>query len=169
MDVAIVPIGPEHVEGFHRCLDVVARERAYLAFLEAPPLESTRQFVENNIAKGYPQFVAIADGIVGWCDIIPKERPTHAHCGVLGIGLLPHFRGRGNGTALIRAALNDARRLGLVRIELTVHADNARALALYERVGFTREALLKDAVRIEGQYKDLILMAIIDRSVGQSR
>jgi hypothetical protein len=76
-------------EGFHDAVDCVARERKYLAFLEAPPLASTRQSVMNNIANGYPQFVAVADGtVVGWCDVIPKERPVHAHCGVLGIGLL---------------------------------------------------------------------------------
>jgi hypothetical protein len=34
----------------------------YLAFLEAPPLDRTHQFVMNNIAKGYPQFVAVAGG-----------------------------------------------------------------------------------------------------------
>ena len=88
------------MEGFHRAVDFVARERKYIAFLEAPPLDSTREFVMNNIAMGYPQFVAVAGGeVVGWCDLIPKSRPIHAHCGVLGMALLPPFRGRGHGTA----------------------------------------------------------------------
>ena len=55
----IVPITAHHVEGFHRALDFVARERRYLAFLEAPPIESTRAFVLNNFEKGYPQLVAL--------------------------------------------------------------------------------------------------------------
>jgi RimJ/RimL family protein N-acetyltransferase len=158
-------LGAEHVEGFHRAVDFVARERKYLAFLEAPPLDSTRQFVMNNIAKGYPQFVAVAGGdVVGWCDVIPKSRPIHAHSGVLGMGLLPPFRGRGHGAALIDATLREARRLGLVRFELTVHADNERAIALYERVGFKTEGTMKDAALIDEQYKDVILMAFVDRS-----
>ena len=165
MEPTIERIAPEHIEGFHHALDCVARERKYLAFLEAPPLASTRQFVMNNIANGYPQFVAVADGtVVGWCDVIPKEHPIHAHCGVLGMGLLPAFRGRGLGAALTSATLTEARRRRLVRIELTVHADNSRAVALYERIGFKTEGLLKDAVRLDGRYKDLILMAIVDRS-----
>jgi len=164
MDVETVPITAEHVEGFHRCVDFVAHERKYLAFLEAPPLDSTHQFVMNNITKGYSQFVAIFDGnVVGWCDVIPKNPPVHAHSGVLGIGLLPAFRGRGNGFALIDATINDARSRGIVRIELTVHADNARAIALYNKAGFKTEGLLKDAVLIDSEYKDLILMAIVDR------
>ena len=163
MQVEIARIAAEHVEGFHRAVDFVARERKYIAFLEAPPLDSTREFVMNNIAKGYPQFVAVAGGeVVGWCDLIPKSRPIHAHCGVLGMALLPPFRGRGNGTALIQATLSEARRIGLVRFELTVHADNERAIALYKRFGFKKEGTMKAGALIDGHYKDVILMAIVN-------
>jgi RimJ/RimL family protein N-acetyltransferase len=164
MEVEITRIAAEYVEGFHRALDFVARERKYLAFLEAPPLERTRQFVMDNIAKGYPQFVAVAGGeVVGWCDVIPKSRPIHAHSGVFGMGLLPPFRGRGHGASLIQAALSEARRIGLVRFELTVHADNERAIALYKKVGFKKEGTMKEAALMDGQYKDEILMTIVDR------
>jgi len=163
MEVKITRITAEYVEGFHRAMDFVARERKYLAFLEAPPLDRTRQFVMNNIVKGYPQFVAVASGeVVGWCDVIPKSQPIHAHSGVLGMGLLPLFRGYGYGAALIQATLSEARRVGLVRFELTVHADNERAIALYKRVGFEKEGTMKCAALIDGNYKDLILMAVVD-------
>jgi hypothetical protein len=49
--VEIVPIAQDHIESFHRALDFVARERRYLAFLEAPPLESMRAFVLDNISR----------------------------------------------------------------------------------------------------------------------
>jgi RimJ/RimL family protein N-acetyltransferase len=163
MDVAIRPISADHVEGFHRALDHVARERKYLAFLEAPALAETREFVMNNIAKGYPQFVAIAGGdVVGWCDVIPRNRPLVAHCGVLGMGLLPPFRGKGNGAALINATLTEARRKSIMRIELTVYANNKPAIALYKRVGFKREGRLRCAVLLDGHYMDMTLMAIIN-------
>ena len=57
--IAILPFAPEHIDGFRRTLDIVARERKYLSFLEAPPLEATREFVLNNIARRNPQFVAL--------------------------------------------------------------------------------------------------------------
>ena len=86
----IVPIAEGHIVGFHRALDFVARERRYLAFLEAPPIESVRAFVRDNIARNYPQLVVLSAGeVVGWCDILPKSRPVHAHVGVLGVALLP--------------------------------------------------------------------------------
>lgn len=49
--VTIEPIRAEHVESFHRALDTVSRERKYLTFLEAPPLEAMRAFVQDMIEK----------------------------------------------------------------------------------------------------------------------
>ena len=163
MAVEIRPIGPNDIEGFHRAVDAVARERKYLAFLEGPPLESARAFVLDNIARGNPQFVAIAEGeVVGWCDVVRNSRPVHAHCGVLGMGLLPEFRGRGHGRPLIEAALRSAVTSGFSRVELMVHADNGRAIALYERVGFVREGIKRRATCIDGRFDDTIMMAITE-------
>ncbi|TIV76670.1 MAG: GNAT family N-acetyltransferase, partial [Mesorhizobium sp.] len=73
--VAITRIAPGHIESFHRALDLVARERKYLSFLEAPPLDQTRRFVLDRIAAGDPGFVAVVRGeVVGWCDISRLER-----------------------------------------------------------------------------------------------
>jgi GNAT superfamily N-acetyltransferase len=98
--IDIVPISAGHIDSFHQTLDVVARERRYLAFFEAPPLETTRAFVLDMIGHGYPQFVAVTENgdVVGWCDVTPKSRPIYAHAGVLGMGLLPQFRHQGLGT-----------------------------------------------------------------------
>ena len=163
-EIDIVPIAEQYIDSFHRALDTVARERRYLTFLEAPPLDSTRAFVRDMIANGHTQFVAVADGaVVGWCDIRRHSQPVHAHGGALGMGILPAFRGKGLGERLIRTTIKDAQAKGLVRIELNVHADNARAIRLYDRVGFVREGIGKDFVCIDGRYIDVISMAIVRR------
>lgn len=160
--VEIVPIAADHIESFHRALDFVARERRYLAFLEAPPLEATRAFVLDMINHGHPQWVALSAGeVVGWCDVTPKTRPIYAHGGVLGIALLPPFRGQGIGKRLILRTLEAARAFGLSRVELTVRENNASAIALYKRVGFDVEGLQRRAVRVDGVYEDVICMAAL--------
>ena len=160
--VEIVPITEEHIESFHQPLDFVARERRYLAFLEAPPIDSTRAFILNHIRQRYPQFVAISAGkVVGWCDVTPKSRPIYAHCGVLGMGLLPRFRGQGIGTRLILRTLHAARARGLSRVELAVREDNANAIALYEKVGFVTEGLQRNGVLVDGVYENVVEMAIL--------
>ena len=160
--VEIVPMAPGHIESLHRTLDFVARERRYLSFLEAPPIELTRAFVLNNIKCRYPQYVAVTAGeVVGWCDVTPKERPIYAHGGVLGMGLLPPFRGRGIGTKLIWSVLAAARRAGMHRVELTVRETNAGAIALYRKAGFVVEGLQRDAVHVDGIYENVICMALL--------
>jgi RimJ/RimL family protein N-acetyltransferase len=161
--IQVLPIAPEHVPGFWRALDVVARERKYLVLTEAPPIESTREFVMNNIAARNPQMVALAGGeVVGWCDVRREHWPAHAHCGTLGMGILPAFRGKGLGRRLMEAALAAAHEEGFVRIELTAHADNLRAIALYEKLGFQREGVTRDSVCFDGRFVDSVVMAWID-------
>jgi ribosomal protein S18 acetylase RimI-like enzyme len=162
MEYRISPIAEQHIEGFRAVLDCVARERRYLAFLEAPSPEDTAGFVRRNIRKGYPQSVALIEReVVGWCDILPIDRPIKAHGGVLGVGVLPKHRGRGIGTALIRATVERARAVGLTRVELAVREDNARAIALYETLGFIHEGVKRNAVRLDGKYENLVCMGLL--------
>lgn len=161
-DIQIEPIGEEHIESFHRTLDSVARERKYLSLLEAPPLEETRKFVLTMIRDGNAQFVALSAGdVVGWCDVRRHFFPVHAHRGSIGMGMLPAFRGQGLGRRLLDATVAKARETGIRRFELSVHADNERAIKLYEKVGFVREGVSKEAVFIDGHHIDVINMALI--------
>jgi len=160
--VAIVPLAIGHIESFHHALDIVSRERKYLSFLEAPPLDQARAFVMDRLRRGDPGYVAIVrDEVVGWCDITRHDRPIHAHRGTLGMGILPAYRGHGLGLKLINATVAQARRDGFVRVELFVHSDNARAIALYEAMGFVLEGRLKNRVALDdGSYKDDLLMGL---------
>ena len=162
--VRIEPITLDHVEGYRRALDVVARERKYLTMLEAQPEPDTLRFVKSNLENGNPMMVALAgDKVIGWCDVRREFFPSRAHRGTLGMGLLPEWRGRGLGQRLLEATLAQARRSGFKRIELDVYADNLRAIALYEKAGLVRERLLRDATLIDGVFRDAILMAIVER------
>jgi len=161
-DFKIVPITEEHIHGYREAVDKVARERKYLAFLEAPPYEMSRAFVLENINTNRPHFVAIADDlVVGWCDISSLHRPVFAHSGSLGIGVIAGYRGLGIGEALMRAALQKAKESGLTRIELTVRENNANAIALYTKIGFVVEGLHPNAVRVDRQYENHISMGLI--------
>lgn len=143
-------------------LDSVARERRYLLFLEAPPPDEVDKFVRRSIAERYPHYVAlVAEQVVGWCDVLPIDRPTRAHNAVLGIGVLAEVRARGIGTALLREALRAARAFGLTRVELGYREGNSGVAALYERFGFVREGVLRKGVRLDGAYEDLICMALL--------
>jgi RimJ/RimL family protein N-acetyltransferase len=163
--IQIVPIAEEHIESLHRCFDAVARERKYLARVQAPPLESVRQFALKSIESATIRLVALSQEgnqtrVVGWCDISPVEREGFTHRAKLGMGVHKDFRRRGIGTRLINEAIGRAKEKGLERIELGVFASNTPAIKLYEKAGFIIEGVKKKARKLDGVYDDLIQMAL---------
>ena len=160
MAVEIVPIERKHIAGFRDVLDGVARERRWLAFLEAPPMPRVRSFVLNGLRNGMTQFVAVDDArVVGWCNVNPKTHETLRHSGVLGMGVSASHRGGGVGSALRRAPLEAASASGIVRVELIVRADNAAAIRLYAGHGFEAEGRMRDYMVVDGRAYDALQMA----------
>jgi ribosomal protein S18 acetylase RimI-like enzyme len=161
MKVDIAPLREEHFAQLRGVLDAVAREGRYLVFLKAPAVEDTLAFYRSIIERDCPHFVALAaERVVGWCDVLPTHGESRAHVGILGIGLLPEFRGCGNGAALMAAAIDRAWEKGFTRIELTVRADNVRAKRLYERFEFLLEGTHRGAFRVAGEYFDSFSMGL---------
>ena len=152
-----------HVESFRDAVDEVAREGRFLAALEAPPLESAHEFVSGNINGGNPQFVAVTETeVIGWCDIVPKERAAFRHVGVLGMGVRKKYRGQGIGTQLLDMTVAAAWEKEIKRIELVVRVDNAGAKTLYDRAGFMVEGVLRKDLYIGDEYHDSYLMALLN-------
>ncbi|MDT7837123.1 GNAT family N-acetyltransferase [Aquabacterium sp. OR-4] len=160
--IRIAPITLAHAASFHACLDTVCREKRYLAQLHAPPLEKVEGFVRDSVAGDVAQFVALdGERVVGWADIFPAWAHALQHCGRLGMGLLPEYRGAGLGEALLRTCVAKAWAKGLARIELEARADNQRAIRLYERAGFEHECLKPRALRFDGVYFDAVQMRLL--------
>lgn len=71
-------------------------------------------------------------------------------------------RGRGIGTeALLLMERFAFRTLGLERLELEVHMQNAAALRCYEKAGFTLEGVKRHAFFTDGQFCDVGMMSIL--------
>ena len=159
-DIAIRTIEETDVAGYRDCLGMVARERIYLGLVDAPGLEACANWMKTVRARDFPFVVARAgETVVGWCDIAPDERVGYQHVGRLGMGLLPDWRGRGVGARLLTAALADADRIGLERVELEVFLGNGPAQRLYRRLGFIVEGVKRRARKLDGHYDDHVLMA----------
>lgn len=162
MQIQIKPMASGHIAGFHTVLDAVAREGDYLTMTAAPAMESTRRWVEGNIERGIPQYVAVADAgrVVGWCDICPDTHPGFDHNGRLGMGVLRAHRRQGVGRGLLTTTLAGARAFGLERVELEVFASNTPAIRLYAEFGFEPEGCRRRARKTRAGYGDVLLMAL---------
>jgi RimJ/RimL family protein N-acetyltransferase len=103
-------------------------------------------------------FVAEAGGqLVGHLGLIL------ARYGVADLGMLvaDGWRGRGIGSALLRAGVDWARQAGAHKISLQVWPHNRAAIALYQRFGFQREGLLRRHYRRRsGELWDAVVMGL---------
>jgi ribosomal protein S18 acetylase RimI-like enzyme len=158
----IVAVQEKYAASYRACLDLVAREKRYLAQIEALPLASIEGFVKASVANDAIQFFALdQQQVVGWADVFPAWAHAVSHCGSLGMGIHPHYRRQGLGRRLLAACIAKAWAKGLTRRELEARADNAPAIALYQQFGFRHEALKASAMRFDGVYFDAVQMRLL--------
>ena len=81
---------------------------------------------------------------------------------LMRILLAPRARGQGLGDALVRALVRVGfEELGLHRLDLNVFDFNESAIRSYERVGFAREGLLREARRHGASYWNVQVMGLL--------
>jgi len=169
MTYPVLPIELRHIESFGDCVGEVARERRYLAIVDAFPAEQNALWVAANRARDNPLYVALdGERVIGWCEVRRESLPGREHSGTLGIGVRARYRGAGLGRRLIDAGLGAAWQRGFARIELWVRSPNSAAIHLYEKVGFVEEGRRRDAVRLDGGSEDELLMAIMAPAIAGS-
>ena len=101
--------------------------------------EEEAQFLENKeISLNEVQIVAFVDGeIVGTAGIDAMGTKYKVrHRAEFGISILKKYWGLGLGKALTEACIQCAKDAGYKQLELNVVAENERAIALYQSVGF---------------------------------
>jgi L-phenylalanine/L-methionine N-acetyltransferase len=128
-----------------------------------PPYD--RQRIDRWIANRNNSIIIVAkDGekVVGHLQISVGTSPRFREMGDLFIYLHQDYQNIGLGTALIGEGIKTAKERRLHRVELTVVADNQRAIHLYEKTGFHREGLKRENYLGEdGKYHDEIIMGIL--------
>jgi putative acetyltransferase len=108
------------------------------------------------------KLVAVAEGqVVGMAGLHTLQTSLRRqHVRSLAIGLASEWQGRGLGRRMMERLLHWADHWGgVLRIELHVHADNPRAIALYRSLGFVEEGRHRGYALKDGQYVDSLSMA----------
>ena len=105
--------------------------------------------------------IVAVDGadVVGLVTVEP-QRGWMSHVGDFRVVVQPSARGLGVGATLIDHGVQLATSLELGKLSVEVMASNDAGLALFERHGFHREAVLSRHVRDgEGSLQDLVVLA----------
>lgn len=126
--------------------------------------EAQRARLADSLAPGKADVLLVAERggeIVGSAGMHPcGTSPRRRHAMSIGISVRPEAQGQGVGTALMQAMCDYADRwIGVLRLELSVYVDNARAIALYRRFGFETEGRYRGYVLRDGVSIDAFAMA----------
>ncbi len=123
-----------------------------------------REWYSTRNAQADRLDLAIVDRGSGECvgEVVLNEwEPENASCN-FRILIGPRGRDRGLGTEATRLILAHAfDTAGLHRVSLEVYAFNPRAQRAYEKAGFVREGVRRDALRFDGGFVDSVLMSVL--------
>ena len=145
-----------------------SKEAAVTEFLlwePHPDEDYTRQYVEYlqeryELGDYFDWAIVHAEsrsmiGTCGFTRILPEERAAE-----IGYVLNPSFRGKGYAREALSAVLNFGfATLGLHRIYARIIRENQPSIRLAEACGMQREGLLREAVFLRGEYRDIAIYA----------
>jgi phosphinothricin acetyltransferase len=129
-------------------------------------LETEERTLEERVAwlaarsPRHPVLVAERDGIVvGWGSLNPfNPRKAYDYVADFSVYVERAWRGKGVGSALLRALIARARQLGYHKLVLSAFPWNKLGMALYEKYGFRTVGIYKEQGLLDGKWVDTIIM-----------
>jgi len=141
--------------------DLVLHSAPFKPISEAQHRTWFKQVQERNDTFIFGIRLRDPDRLIGYCqlhaiDSVHRNAELQIRLGATGEW------GKGYGTQatvqLLRFAFVDR---NLHRVYLNVLATNKAAIRIYEKAGFVREGQLRQAAHINGEYVDVVLMAVL--------
>jgi RimJ/RimL family protein N-acetyltransferase len=151
-----------------------ADEAAVLAFANAAPAHDllflARDITHPKVVKAWVREIEAGtittvlawrgEAIVGCAAIIRDPLSWSGHVAEIRVVLLDRLRGKGLGRLLIEEAFATALGQGAEKITARMTLDQKGAIGVFEGLGFTLEAMLRDQVQDrDGRKHDLLILS----------
>jgi len=129
-------------------------------------LETVERTPEERVAwlaaRGPRHPVLVAERervVVGWGSLNPfNPRKAYEYVADFSVYVERAWRGKGVGSALLRALIARAEQLGYHKMVLSAFPWNALGMALYQKYGFRTVGIYKEQGLLDGQWVDTIIM-----------
>lgn len=102
---------------------------------------SREAFINELSINQYAVYIVIVDNgkVVGYCGSWVVIDESH----ITNIAILPDYRGKKLGEALLRKMIEISKSMGAIRMTLEVRVSNHVAISLYEKLGFQKGGIRK--------------------------
>lgn len=114
-----------------------------------------------------PLLVAERDGeVVGWAGISPySDRDVYAGVGECTIYVERRARGSGVGARLLEALAGEAERRGYYKLTAKLFPENEASVGLFRRHGFREVGVHRRHGRLDGEWRDVV---VVERLLGEA-
>lgn len=159
---------PDDAESLLRALQSVVNEGQYLLLspgeVDATIEEEVKWLQDfNEAAHDLYLLATVGDSLAGSISLTQSRNFKRRHMALLGMFLVPEWRGQGIGALMLETALNWARQDAMTeKMYLEVFGHNIRAIRLYKKFGFVEEGLqMRHAKTADGEYYNEVLMGLL--------
>lgn len=116
----------------------------------------------------FARLVAVHDGrVVGWAALTPvSDRCVYAGVAEVSVYIAGAARGRGIGSQLMRALIDESEHHGIWTLQAGIFADNEPSIALHEKFGFRIVGHRERLGKLRGVWKDVLMLERRSRRVG---
>ncbi len=161
--VKIRDASPKDLESIWRVFRSVTEEKKWIPVLFVAEGEFERlSWFSHHRSGGSVILVAEIGGeVVGHCLVERDDWDAAAHVGNLGIMVIAEHRGKGVGNAMITEAIIRVREKGFEKICLSTFNTNLNAIKLYKKHKFQIIGVRKRQFKMQGEYRDEVLMELI--------
>ena len=144
----VVHIFLTHLKWWNISADPVAKQNTFCAIQRSLDSSDSLMIV-----------CTVNNMIAGNCQLVRRDGVKTRHRATVMIALLQDFWGLGIGSAMFSEMELAAKELGISQLELEMIEGNARAMALYQKMGFTVMAEHPDAIRLkDGSSRKAVFM-----------
>jgi RimJ/RimL family protein N-acetyltransferase len=155
------------VKDMWRYMNDLSAEKTYIRYQgEKISREDEEKYVNSLLERlvqniSLQLLVFIDQELVGTSNVDMQDR-TDKHRGELGISIAKNFRGKGIGSLLMKATIDEAAKNipSLEMITLCSFSTNLAGIKLYKKFGFIEYGVLPNGIKLDNGYEDLILMYI---------
>ena len=161
---AIQPAAESDLSALTAIYNAAVSGTAFTGHLLPLTLEERRVWWAAHTDPRYPVLVAAdPDGtLLGYASLSQwYDTPVYAHTAESSLYLAPDFQGRGLGTALMRALLTEAKRVGHHVVLARIWSENAPSIAMCRKCGFETIGVQREVGFRNGIWEDCVEMQAI--------
>jgi L-amino acid N-acyltransferase YncA len=115
------------------------------------------------------RYVAVLNGqIVGWAALSPvSSRCVYAGVCEVSIYVQEGNRGQGVGATLLQSLITNSERNNIWTLQSGIFPENISSIALHEKFGFRKIGLREKVGKMDGIWRDVLLMERRSKLIGQ--